>query len=182
MTPEISVVTDPSFIDGLSDRPLEELRVMRSRCQELENSLSYIRRMIQGRFDIVGGELKRRRDGGGAGDTSDLIGRLPDILSEGSRLVGTPSSVRPPQSMEPDAEVIAKLETELDKVIEAERLGAVTDLSDEALVEVMNGLRELEDVVSTDRRTLHGVIDNVQAEVVRRYSSGEASVDGLLPS
>lgn len=182
MTPEISVVTDPSFIEGLGDRPMEELRAMRARCQELENSLSYVRRLIQGRFDIVGGELQRRREGGGAGDTGELIGRLPDILSEGSRLVGTPSTVRPPQSMEPDADVVAKLEVELDNVIDADRLGSVTDLGDEALVDAMNGLRDLEDVVSTDRRTLHGIIDQVQAEVIRRYSSGEATVDGLLPS
>jgi len=46
----------------------------------------------------------------------------------------------------------------------------------------MTAMKGLEDEVSTHRRTLHGVIDVVQAEVVRRYSSGEATVDGLLSS
>ena len=85
MTPEINVVADPSFVADLGERAMEELRAVRSRCQSLENSLSYVRRLIQGRFDIVGGELQRRREGGDSGDTSDLIGRLPDILSDGSR-------------------------------------------------------------------------------------------------
>ena len=182
MTPEISVVTDPSFASELDARPLDELRAMRSRCQELENSLSYVRRMIQGRFDIVGGELQRRRDGGGSGDTSELIGRLPDILAEGSRTAGGPGSVRPPSSLEPDAAVITQLEERLDGVISAEQLGNVTAVGDEALVDAMAGMKNLEDEVSGDRRTLHGVIDAVQAEVVRRYSSGEATVDGLLSS
>lgn len=182
MTPEISVVTDPTFLSELDARPLDELRVMRSRCQELENSLSYVRRMIQGRFDIVGGELQRRRDGGGAGDTSELIGRLPDILAEGSRTGGDPASVRPPSSLEPDAEVISQLEARLDQVIDADQLGNVTALGDEALVDAMAAMKDLEDEVSTDRRAMHGVIDTVQAEVIRRYSSGEATVDGLLSS
>lgn len=182
MTPEIDVVTDPSFVSDLDSRPMEELRAVRTRCQALENSLSYVRRLIQGRFDIVGGELKRRRDGGDAGDTSELIGRLPDILAEGSRMPGTPGSVRPPHSLEPDTDVIAKLEVMLDEVIAADRLGAATNLGDEELVDAMGGLQGLEDDVSTHRRTLHGVIDAVQAEVVRRYSSGEATVDGILNS
>lgn len=182
MTPEISVVTDPAFASELDARPLDELRAMRTRCQELENSLSYVRRMIQGRFDIVGGELQRRREGGDAGDTSELIGRLPDILAEGSRTTGGPGSVRPPSSLEPDALVINQLEARLDEVIDAEQLGKVTGLDDAALGEAMTAMRGLEDEVSTNRRTLHRVIDAVQAEVVRRYSSGEATVDGLLSS
>lgn len=180
MTPEIDVVTDSNFVSDLSSRDMEELRAVRSRCQALENSLSYVRRLIQGRFDIVGGELQRRREGGDAGDISELIGRLPDILSEGSRTTGGPAAVRPPHSLEPDAEVSAKLEAMLDQVIPAARVGAATELGDEELVDALGGLQGLEDEVSSHRRALHGVIDAVQAEVVRRYSSGEATVDGLL--
>jgi len=182
MTPEIDVVTDPAFVADLGNRPMDELRACRSRSQELENSLSYVRRLIQGRFDIVGGELQRRREGGDAGDTSELIGRLPDILAEGSRTNGGPGSVRPPQSMEPDLAVISQLEARLDKVIAADRLGSATDLGDEELIDALAGLKALEDEVSSHRKTLHGVIDAVQAEVMQRYSSGEATVDGLLNS
>ena len=113
MTPELDVVTDPSFLSDLDTREMDELRAVRSRCQSLENSLSYVRRLIQGRVDIVGGELQRRREGGRTGDISDLIARLPDIWSEGSRVAGGPGSVRPPHSFSPDPEVTAQLESML---------------------------------------------------------------------
>ena len=182
MTPELDVVTDPSFLADLGTREMEELRAIRSRCQSLENSLSYVRRLIQGRVDIVGGELQRRREGGDAGNTSELIGRLPDILSEGSRTTGGPGSVRPPHSLEPDAAVTAQLEAKLETVIAAEDLGNVAQLGEDALNGGLTKLNELEDEVSDNRRKLHGVIDTVQAEVTRRYTTGEATVDGLLSS
>lgn len=180
MTPELDVVTAPDFVSDLGARPMDELRALRSRCQSLENSLSYVRRLIQGRVDIVGGELQRRRDGGDSGDVSELIGRLPDILSDGSRGASTPGSVRPPHSMEPDAEVTSKLEAMLDDVIVAEDLGAVAEQSDDRLEAILGALGTLEDQVSSNRKQLHGVIDSVQAEVIRRYSSGEETVDNLL--
>ena len=88
MTPELDVVTDPAFVADIATREMDELRAMRARCQALENSLSYVRRLIQGRLDIAGAELQRRRGGGGAGDTGELIGLLPEVLSEGTRGAG----------------------------------------------------------------------------------------------
>ncbi|MGI9608571.1 MAG: aerial mycelium formation protein [Acidimicrobiales bacterium] len=180
MTPELDLVTEQSFVADLTGRDMDELRAMRTRCQSLENSLSYVRRLIQGRLDIVGGESQRRREGGESGNTSELIGRLPDILSEGSRVQGGPGAVRPPQSMEPDAAVTAALEERLEQVVSSEDLGKVADLSDDDLSSATAGLTELEDEVSTSRRSIHSVIDTLQAEVTRRYQVGEASVDGLL--
>jgi len=180
MTPELDVVTDPSFLSDLESREMDELRALRSRCQSLENSLSYVRRLIQGRVDIVGGELQRRREGGEDGNISELIGRLPDILSEGSRSTGGPASVRPPHSLEPDAEVTAKLEAKLEGVISAADLGSVAELDEAALGAALNGLNGLEEDVSANRRKMHEVIDALQTEVTRRYTTGEASVEGLL--
>jgi chaperonin cofactor prefoldin len=41
-------------------------------------------------------------------------------------------------------------------------------------------LTELEARISDQRRALHERIDKLQAEIVSRYKTGEASVDGLL--
>lgn len=180
MTPELDVVMDESFLSDLQAREMDELRAMRSRCQSLENSLSYVRRLIQGRLDIVGGELQRRRDGGEDGDIGELIGRLPDILSEGSRTSGGPGSVRPPHSLEPDAAVTAQLEAKLETVIASADLGMAAELDEPALTAALSGLNGLEDDVSSSRRRLHEVIDALQTEVTRRYTTGEASVEGLL--
>ena len=46
MTPEIDLVTNPTFTEDLASRDMDELRAMRTRCQSIENSLSYVRRLI----------------------------------------------------------------------------------------------------------------------------------------
>ncbi len=181
MTPELDLVSDPSFLDDLQSRTMEDLRTVRSRLQTLENSCSYVRRLIQGRVDIIGGELQRRREGGAEGDSGELIGRLPDILSEARGAV-SPGSVRPPHSLEPDAEVSAKLEARLEEIVPVDQLSDVVAMEEDALSSSLLELNALEDNVSEERRTLHRLIDTVQAEVTRRYTTGEATVDGLLPS
>ncbi len=180
MTPELDLVTDAAFLADLGNRDMDELRALRTRCQALENSLSYVRRLIQGRLDIAGGEAHRRGAGGEGGDTSELIGLLPDILSENSRIQGGPGTVRPPQSMEPDPDVTRQLEERLEVTVSADDLGRVTELTDHELRNAVVALNELEDEVSRTRRRIHEVIDSIQAEVTRRYRTGEASVEGLL--
>lgn len=181
MTPELDAVSTPSFLDDLTSRDMDDLRAVRARLQALENSCSYVRRLIQGRVDIVGGELQRRRDGGEEGNSGELIGRLPDILSE-ARGPSSPGSVRPPHSLEPDAEVSAKLASMLEDIVAIDELSNVVSMEEAALSASLVELNALEDKVSDQRRTLHQLIDSVQAEVTRRYTTGEATVDGLLPS
>ncbi len=181
MIPELDVVSDPSFLSDLPSRTMDDLRSVRSHLQSLENSCSYVRRLIQGRVDIVGGELQRRREGGNDGDAGELIGRLPDILSE-ARGETSPGAVRPPHSLEPDADVTAKLEAMLEEIVPVDQLSNVVEMDEAALTSSLSQLNELEDNVSDERRTLHSLIDDVQAEVTRRYTTGEATVDGLLPS
>lgn len=178
MTPELDVVNEPSFLSDLTSRDMDELRAVRHRLQSLENSLSYVRRLVQGRLDIIGGELQRRRDGGDAGDSGDLIGRLPDILSEARG--SNPGSVRPPSSLEPDAELTAQLELKLEEAIPLDVLSNVVEIDEVQLTSSLSNLNSLEDEVSQHRRKLHELIDQVQAEVTRRYVTGEATVDGLF--
>src|SRR5690606_19399725 len=67
--PKLEQLTAPAYLAGLTDVPLERVRAMRAECQAVENALSYVRRLAQGRLDIVGAELERRREGG---DPADL--------------------------------------------------------------------------------------------------------------
>src|SRR5215204_2162151 len=92
--PRLANVTAPTYLAGLTSLPIERVRAMRTECQALENALSYIRRLAQGRLDIVGAELERRRAGGEPHDLSELIGRLPDILADRTQGAGLG---RPPQ-------------------------------------------------------------------------------------
>jgi hypothetical protein len=149
---------------------------MRADCQAVETGLSYLRRVVQGRLDIVDAELARRRSGGEAGDLSSLIDRLPEILGDHLR---APGNGRLTSALEP-VEVDPVLQGRLDDLVAGHNLDSITTLDDAALGVARDALAELEHDVSVQRRALFDRIDQLQAELTRRYKSGEASVDSLL--
>lgn len=148
---------------------------MRRECQAVETTLSYLRRLVQGRHDIVAGELDRRRTGGAPGDLSALIERLPDILSDRTRSDGPG---RLPQTMEP-GELSGRLVDQLDAIVVEVHLDEPDQLAEAELDRIGARLDELEQEVSALRRSLFDRIDMLAAELTRRYKSGEASVDSL---
>ena len=163
---------DPGVV---SQRTLPELREVRDRCQQVEAGLSYGRRLVQGRLDIVGLEVERRAVGGST-STEALMERLPEVLAQHTRGGGTPRPVR-------DEELPAftdELALELDRVVPPSDIGRLPELSDERIDTVMDLLQVLERRVSAKRHELHRVIDELQEEIVSRYRSGAASVDDLL--
>ena len=172
----LAEVLDPSYVAGLADRELDEVRSMRDQAQRVENGVSFLRRLAQGHLDIVNHERTRRREGGESGDVSELIGRLPDILAEHGR---GPGSGRPPQDLDP-ALVPPELQTELEEIVAGADLSAVPTLDDAALEHLVERLTAFEAVVSARRHELHGCIDILQNEIKRRYRDGEANVESLL--
>ena len=176
MVPSIDRLLADDYLDGLGGWPVGELRRRRHQCQEVETGLSYFRRLVQGRHDIVLAEVARRRGGVAAPDLEGLIEQLPGILGEPRRSGsdrGQLSEVGPP----PDT---AELEAQLDGIVDAERLASLPELADDQLAAVVDRLTELERSVSSQRHSLHERIDVLQAEIVKRYKSGEATVDALL--
>jgi hypothetical protein len=169
-------ILEPSYLDDLRSRSIEDVRAMRGECQAVETGLSFLRRLVQGRLDIVDAELVRRREGGDPADLSALIDQLPEILADHLRAPGNgrlPSSLSPGT---PDAELASRL----DALVTEFDLDAIGDLDDERLRSARDGLTDLEVEVSTRRRALFDRIDALQAELTRRYKSGEASVESLL--
>jgi hypothetical protein len=174
---DLDRVLAPGYLGDVTAHSLDDVRSMRAECQEIETGLSYLRRLVQGRLDIVGLELQRRADGGDPGDLADLIARLPETLAEHTR---TPGTGRLPQLLVP-GEVDPDLSAELESIIAAD--GDPTDLTqlgDEELRATADRLADLEQRVSAHRRALFERIDALQAEITRRYRTGEATVDTLL--
>lgn len=163
------------FLVGLQGRPLDEIRSMRAECVEVETGLSYLRRMVQGPLDIVNRELVRRQVGDRA-DRSTLIDELPGILAEGPRPAGVG---RLSQQLEP-TDVDAELSADLDAILGGGVIGEVTTLDDDALMSLQRQLEAFELRVSDRRHAYFDQIDALQAELTRRYRTGEATVDGLL--
>lgn len=165
------------YLAGLDEMSLEEVRQRRAEYSDAEDALSVLRRMVQGRLDIVQAELQRRDGGRDGGDMAELVEQLPEILSEGGR--SAPARGRVPKNMAPDVNY-RKLTAELDRIIDVDTSAGLLDMDDERLRGIATALEDLERNVSSRRRAVQERIDALQAEVVRRYKSGDAEVDGLL--
>jgi hypothetical protein len=173
---QLDDVTNPAYLEGLEGWPVAQVRARRDEALEVETGLSYLRRMVQGRLDIVLAEESSRRQGQ-AGDLGDLVERLPGILGD---RVHAPGLGRLPALMGP-GELDAELEERLDSLLPASRLDSLDELEQAELASASSGLESLERSVSSQRRAVLDVLDRLQEELVRRYRTGEATVDSLLP-
>lgn len=149
---------------------LVELRALRAKLQNEDDAVSYVRRLAQARLDLVEAEKRRRQEGDGESLSVDL----PAILS--ARLTGgTPRPPRPAEdfSSHPLAEQFEEL---------ADRAGDqdLEGLTEQELAEYSKALHDFEQARSHERRELFAQIDELSAELVRRYRDGEANVEGLL--
>ncbi|WP_372515962.1 ABC transporter substrate-binding protein [Streptantibioticus ferralitis] len=168
---------------------LAELRTLRRDAQQEEADLSYLRRLLQGRIDILRAELGRRTAPGDAKDQKHpkdsrpgrtllvrpLLDRLPEILADGpSRGV---RSARHVTLGTPHSEEYRQLAEEMLADVELSDLAARTDQELDAAMAKLVGR---EQQVSQRRRQLQTTVDGCSAEIARRYREGEARVDDLL--
>jgi hypothetical protein len=169
----IDKVLDPDFVADLQQLGLDELRDRRREAEQEETDLSYVRRLLQGRLDILRAELARRD-----GDTANLIDSLPKILADaptgGPRGLGRHIAVEPSRADAHRRHV--------------EALVADVDLSnpdahdDASLRRVLATLESEEQKVSEARKQVQRVMDVLTGEVTRRYREGDADPSDLLPT
>jgi len=165
---ELITIPAPADLTGCS---LADLRTIRDHHQDVENGLSYARRIVQGRLDTVATEMERRRDGGAEG----LIERLPGALAGHSRGPGLP---RPMPDLEPPAWADDLL-AGADMGLSTSQMAGLSELDESELERAAVALGSLERELSDARHQMHRGIDRVQDELVGRYRSG-ATVDDLL--
>jgi hypothetical protein len=169
-------VSPDSELATLSDDDLrDQLRAARHE----EADVSYERRLLHGKIDVLRSEVRARIDRGEAGKDAggealeSLLARLTDVLvhkgpppieAELAELgVGDEDAAPSPQ------------------VPPAEELPAFETLSDDELRGLVRALVQREQEVSARRRELHGVLDRLRGEHVirlqRRYA-GDAGDTG----
>jgi hypothetical protein len=167
-------VSEPAYAEGLADKSIEEVRRMRDEAKEAEKELSFERRLCQARMDILGAELQRRTGGGG----EDLLARLPQILASEAGRGAAPLPARAPDlSIPRNADVPRR---RVEEIVGEQTLARLSTLQAEEIRGIIDSLAEHERSISARRKRVQLVMDLIQAEVVRRYQSGEADPGAAL--
>jgi hypothetical protein len=168
-------IVEPGYLEDVSEKSLAELREIRDDCREGENELSFERRLCQARVDILSAELERR-----TGITSsDLIERLPQILAD-TKEPG--EDVLLPERA-PDFSVPRNVDVprrRVEEIVGEQTLARLSHISTDEIKSIMSSLAEHETNLSERRHRVHQILDEVQAEIVRRYVSGEADPSAAL--
>jgi hypothetical protein len=168
---------NPGYLMGLDRLPLAQLRATRESCAQLEMELSYVRRLAQARIDLIMAESERRHQGLFEQSSEIMVEQLPQILGDHSRGDGPG---RLSNFLAPSEGVQTSLAARVDEVLPSDRLGSLAEMSPEELDMMLDSLSSLERDISAERRGLHDIQDRLQEELIRRYQSGEATVDALL--
>ena len=116
---------------------------------EVETEISYVRRLAQGRIDILAAEGDRRAAGARSGD---LIAALPTILADDDARSG-PATTRVQPVLAPAAGI--QWNRGMERLITDGTLANLPHLSDAELQATVGQLRELERDVSERRRAVH---------------------------
>jgi len=169
------VISDPTYVESLETRSLEDLRALRDECREVENELSFERRLCHARIDILRAEIERRM----GNQDQDLLSRLPEIL--GSAEFRGDSAALPDRARDLSVPRNADIpRRRVEEIAGEQTMARLSGLQVSEIKEIMTNLAEHERNLSTRRNKIHDVMDSIQAEIVRRYTSGEADPTAAL--
>lgn len=164
---------EPEYMQEVDGLALGELRQKRDECEHREAELSYARRLIQGKLDILSFELKRRAAGEGGLD--ELIQKMPHILADDSH---------PPLSLRRHTRILmpknSEERREIERVASRTMLARIDALSEAEISDILTKLDDVERRTSQERRRVQEIMDRLNAEMVRRYREGEADPAALL--
>lgn len=165
----IDQVKDAEFLDNITDIPIDELRSRRDLAEEVETELSYYRRLLHGRLDVLAFEQRRRR---GEEDRS-LIDALTEILTgHDSPRAGHPAGAGTGRHLTielPDLPLQGR--RHLDRILGNDLMVRLGEMSEDELIEAREELASLESEISAYRVEVQAILDRLQAEVVHRYKT-----------
>ncbi len=173
----IDRVLAPDYLADLDALDVAELRARRAEADQEETDLSYARRLLHGRLDLLRAEREAREAGQATpppGTTSDaeLVGRLSKILADRPReshgLGRHLARLRPSR--------IGQNRREAERAVADVSSSDLSQLSDVELLGALDHLEDVERRVSRSRREVQKVVDTLTAELARRYQSGQVPV------
>lgn len=164
----IDYVLEPEFVADLSGVELDELRKRRNTTEDVESQVSYYRRLLHGRMDLLEFELSRRN----GQEERSLLEALPEILARGM-ILGSEPTLRHIEVMPPLPNSTGR--RLIDTIMDDGVLAQLPDLSEEEITDALTNLRDFERQLSAQRKQLHLVIDKLQDEIVSRYRTEHGS-------
>ncbi len=144
---------------------LSELRAQRSALQRQEDAVSFVRRLTQGRIDLVLDEERRRATKAPA-PSGTLTERLANVF--GQEHGG--GSARPPR--ETDVPADHPLLVQLDELCEEFSFENLESLTDADISALRDALTMFEQSCSQQRHQMFEQIDALTAELVARLRDG----------
>ena len=159
-------------MEGLDELDLESLRERRSVAVEVENELSYYRRLLYGRMDLVKYEQRRR-----AGEEDrPLVDALVDILTDPARTDG--SGPRGNQRIVTDLPPLPDVgKREIDAVMANDVLLRTDDVTDEQLAESLEAYESKVSEINEQRLIAQDVIDRLTDLITERFQAETGDTD-----
>jgi hypothetical protein len=170
-------VLAPDYLVGLSSLSLERVRARRAEAEQEETDLSYARRLLQGRIDILRAERNHRLTDGGTPREPrtdvEIVGALARILADDGPRVDHGMG-RYLGSVEPTR--VGEHRREAERAVADVGSSDLVAMSDVTLVEAIERLGDIERRVSRTRRSVQAVVDSLTEEIARRYATGEIAI------
>ena len=162
-TRRIDRIRDAAYLRDLNDLSLDDLRTRRDDCLAEREYLSLLRRLVQGRAEILRAELDARDAGQ---DRGPLVDRLAQILAgdeHGGGSRGEAVRVGVPE------EEMLLLRRRIERLVADAGISDPASLDDEQLAAAVDLLATEEREVSGTRADVIRVLDALQDELKRRY-------------
>jgi hypothetical protein len=164
----IDRIVAPGYAEGLDRLPLDELKRRRDECLAEREYQSLLRRLVQGRLDILGANLDRRRSGKVEAFGPDDQSMVQELATSMASPGGSGSRGEVLRLLVPPEEM-SLARRRVESLVADPGISDPRTLSDADLAEVVERLRSEEREVSEDRAAVIGVHDRLQGELRRRY-------------
>jgi len=159
----IDRIRDAAYLEDVGDLSLEDLRARRDECLAEREYLSLLRRLVQGRAEILQAELASR---GTDAEAAPLVERLAEILAGDEPQ--TPARGEAVRVGLPEEEMLLA-RRRVERIVADATLSDPSGMDDGQLTDVVEMLSEEERQVSEARGDVIRVLDALQDELKRRY-------------
>jgi hypothetical protein len=159
----IDRIRDGAYIEGIDALALDDLRSRRDECLAEREYLSLLRRLVQGRAEILRAELDARDSGE---DKGPLIDRLAQILAGDEQ--HSPARGEAVKIGLPEEEMLLA-RRRIERLVSDAGISDPSVLDDANLVSAVELLATEEREVSSARADVIRVLDTLQDELKRRY-------------